>query len=286
MSESKLFLHDHPASSYAQKVRMALREKGIPFDKEIPQNIGSGQQIPGLAEANPRMEVPALIDGDFKIFDSKVILAYLEDKYPEHPLLPKDPKAKAEARMIEEVCDTGYEAINWGLSEITWSQRATGELADKLLKQADEQTSVMLDWLSSKLGEKQFFSGDKFGSYTLGYNICLRQVLTHSGYADICVAPYVNRSCVYGNGPAEGSALREWRERVLQIPSVKETTEEMQASTKQMAAAFKDMFKAGSGRRREYRDHRLEWMIKSGGMEVVEKGLKEDTIRFSWPGGI
>lgn len=103
MSQSKLFLHDHPASSYAQKVRMALREKGIPFDMAIPDSLGSGRRISGLEEANPRMEVPALVDGDFKIFDSKIILQYLEDQYPEHPLLPKDPKSRAEARMIEEV---------------------------------------------------------------------------------------------------------------------------------------------------------------------------------------
>jgi len=268
MSDNKLFLHDHPASSYAQKVRIALREKGIPFDMATPENLGSGQQLPGLSEANPRMEVPALVDGDFKIFDSKVILGYLEDKYPERPLLPKDPKARAEAKMIEEVCDTGYEAINWGLSEITWSERATGELADKLLAQANAQTQILLKWLTERLGDKKFFNGENFG------------------YADLCVSPYVNRSCVYGNGPATGTPLREWRERILEIPSVKQTTQEMQDSAQKMAAVFKEMFQAGSGRKREYRDHRLEWMIKSGGIEVVEKGLRENTIRFSWPGGI
>lgn len=113
MSEPRLFLHDHPASSYAQKVRLALREKGIPFDREVPEGLGAGQQIPSLAKINPRLEVPALVDGDFKIFDSKVILGYLEDKYPETPLLPKDAKARAQARLIEEVCDSQYEAINW-----------------------------------------------------------------------------------------------------------------------------------------------------------------------------
>jgi glutathione S-transferase len=92
---------------------MALREKGIPFEKAVPDGLGSGQKLPGLSDANPRVEVPALIDGDFKIFDSKVILQYLEEKYPDHPLLPKDPKDRAETRMIEEVCDTAYEAINW-----------------------------------------------------------------------------------------------------------------------------------------------------------------------------
>ncbi|KAK3681523.1 hypothetical protein LTR37_020866 [Vermiconidia calcicola] len=267
--KSSTWLNQSYSSTIIQRLlRMALREKGIPFDMAIPDGLGSGRKISGLEEANPRMEVPALVDGDFQIFDSKIILQYLEDQYPEYPLLPKDPKSRAEARMIEEVCDTGYEAINWGLGEITWSERATGELADNLLTQANTQTKILLDWLTERLGDKQFFNGDSFG------------------YADICVAPYVNRSCVYGNGPADGTPLRAWRERVLEIPSVKQTTGEMQAATQKMASTFKDLFKAGTGRRREYRDHRLEWMIKSGGFEVVERGLKEDTIRFSWPGGI
>ena len=268
MTESKLFLHDHPASSYAQKVRMVLREKGIPFDMAIPGNIGSGEKLPGLSDANPRVEVPALIDGDFKVFDSKVINQYLEEKYPDKPIMPKDPRARAETRMIEEICDTAFEAINWAQSEINWCERATGEQAEELLAQAKAQTKILCDWLAEKLGDKKFFCGDTFS------------------YADICAAPYVNRAVVYGNGPAEGTPLRDWRERVMEIPSAKQTTEEMQAAAKQMATTLKAAFAAGSGRRREYRDHRLEWMIKSGGIEIVQKGLKEDTIRFSWPGGI
>ena len=98
-SQTKLFLFDHPVSAYAQKVRIALREKGVPFEFKTPENMGTGTDNPDLLAANPRHEVPALVDGDFKIFDSTVILGYLEDKYPEHPLLPKDPEAKARARM-------------------------------------------------------------------------------------------------------------------------------------------------------------------------------------------
>jgi RNA polymerase-associated protein len=40
---------------------------------------------------------------------------------------------------------------------------------------------------------------------------------------------------------------------------------------------------ARGGRKREYRDHRLEWMIRSGGLDIVVAGLSDDTIRFSWP---
>ena len=64
------------------------------------------------------MNVTTLVNGDFKMFDSKIILQYLKDKYSEHPLMPKDPQAWAEARIIEEVCDTAYKAINWGIGEV------------------------------------------------------------------------------------------------------------------------------------------------------------------------
>jgi glutathione S-transferase len=113
-SDSKLFLHNHPVSSYAQKVRIALREKNTPLDHAVPANLGTGQDNADLSAANPRQEVPALVDGSTRIFDSTIILEYLEDKYPEHPLLPprSDPAARARARMIEDVCDTHYEAVN------------------------------------------------------------------------------------------------------------------------------------------------------------------------------
>jgi RNA polymerase-associated protein len=40
---------------------------------------------------------------------------------------------------------------------------------------------------------------------------------------------------------------------------------------------------ASGERQREYRDHRLEWMVKSGGIDIVLAGLRDNTIRFSWP---
>ena len=95
-----MLLYEHPLSSYAQKVKIALREKGIAFDLETPQAIGSGGSAGLFAATSPRLEVPALIDGDAQIFDSTIILEYLEDKYPSPPLLPRDPAARASARMI------------------------------------------------------------------------------------------------------------------------------------------------------------------------------------------
>lgn len=127
---NKLFLHDHPVSSYAQKIRIALREKNIPFDFATPKGLGSGQQLPGLSAANPRLEVPALEDGEFKIFDSTVILGYIEDKFPEKPLLPKGAKERAVARMIEEVCDTHYEVRSIHCSTPTDSKHGNNQLTE------------------------------------------------------------------------------------------------------------------------------------------------------------
>lgn len=250
-------------SSYAVKVRIALREKGVPFDFATPAGLGSGNDIaPDFASANPRAEVPALVDGDVKIFDSKVIMEYLEDNFPERPLLPKDPAARAKARMIQEVCDGHYEAINWGMSEVTVMDRATGELAEKMVARAKEQTAELLTWLEAQLGRDDFFNGSTFG------------------FADICVVPYVNRTRHWGFGPPEGSAVERWLKRVDDIPSVRETRDEMLEAMKGFAANLKDAFKPGTGRRREYRDHRLEWMVKSGGIDVVAQGLEDNTIRY------
>ena len=105
-------IFEHPVSSYAQKVKIALREKNIVFTSEVPADISSSSPGP-LHESNPRVEVPVLRHNGNVVFDSSVIMEYIEDVWPDPPLLPTDPGARATARMIEEVCDTQYEAVNW-----------------------------------------------------------------------------------------------------------------------------------------------------------------------------
>lgn len=258
-----MLLYEHPLSSYAQKVKIALREKGLTFSVEIPEGLGSGNSAGRFAESSPRLEVPALIDGAARIFDSTIILEYLEDKWPTPPLLPRDPAARAEARMIEDVCDTLYEAINWGLGEIRWFKRAEGELAEKMVATAARQTAEIQVWLAARLGSRPWFGGESFG------------------WADIGVAPYLNRSFHYGLGTAPGSTLAQWRERLRQRPSVAATFAEFEAAAANMGDGAQRL--ASGAIRREYRDHRLEWMMKSGGLQIVLDGLAKGNIRFTWP---
>lgn len=103
------------------------------------------------------------------------------------------------------------------------------------------------------------------------------------GWADVSVAPMVNRSVVYGYGPAEGSKLKDWHKRLCERDSVKQTFAEFEKGL----VGFKDprvkeAYLSGA-RKREYRDSRLEWMVKSGAMEIVTKGMENNNIRFSWP---
>ena len=150
--QATLVLYESAASSYVQKVKIALREKGIPFTAEVPEDLLSNQTSGPLRTANPKVEVPALLDGDLQIFDSTIILEYLEDKWPEPALLPKDPAARARARIIEDICDGEYEATNWGLLEVRWFKRAEGALAEELERQGKAHTEQIQSWLTKQLG--------------------------------------------------------------------------------------------------------------------------------------
>jgi glutathione S-transferase len=254
-------LYDHPLSPYAQKVRIALREKGVAFELALPGGLGAGGAAGEFAEANPRAEVPVLIDGESRIFDSTIILEYIEDKWPSPPLLPAGAAERARVRMIEEVMDTHYEAINWAMGEINWFRRAEGDFAERLKARAAEQTAGFLAWLERQLGDRPWFNGASFG------------------WGDLCVVPFVAASAAMGMAPARGGAVSTWLDKVLARPSVADTVGEARnfstADSGVAEAVAAGLFK------REYRDHRLEWMMKSGGLEIVLKGLDAGNIRFT-----
>jgi len=258
-----LRLYDHPLSPYGQKVKIALREKGLAFETVAPGGLGAGGAQGHFLKANPRAEVPTLIDGDLAIFDSTIILEYLEERFPEPSLSPATAADRAGVRMLEEVMDTHFEAINWGLSEVRWFRRAQGELEQALLTRAGQQTRSFFAWLEGQLGDRPWFNGETFGR------------------GDLSVAPFVNGSVGHGHPPDKDSRLAEWLSRANLRPSVAATSEEALAAARASAMpnvaelVEKGLFK------REYRDHRLEWMIKSGGAEVVIKGLERNNIRFS-----
>ena len=256
-------LYDHPLSPYGQKVKIALREKGLTFETISPGGLGAGGAAGDFVAANPRAEVPTLVDGEVSVFDSTLILEYLEDAYPTPALLPKGAAERARVRAIEEVMDTHFEAINWGLSELRWFKRAAGDEAKAIEAAAARQLAGFHTWLERQLGDRDWFNGATFG------------------WGELAVVPFLNGATGQGHPPPAGSKLAAWLARANARPSVVDTVAEIAAMargagmTNVAELVEKGLFK------REYRDHRLEWMIKSGGIEVVVKGLARDNIRFS-----
>jgi glutathione S-transferase len=254
-------LYEHPLSPYAQKIRILLREKNLPFESRLPGRLGRSADNPELAELNPRLEVPALVHEGQTIFDSTIILEYLEETFSKPPMMPASPAARARMRMIEEVCDTHWEAINWGLGEIRFFRRGGDTLGPVLRQVAVEQLEHMYAWLEALLGASEWLTGKQFG------------------WGDLCALPFVTMSSMFGIDPPAGSAVSRWLERNRQRPSVRRTVDEALATIPAMDS-IADALAAGTFRR-QFRDHRLEWMIRSGGVQVVLDGLAKNDIRFT-----
>lgn len=261
-------VYDHPLSPYGQKVKIALLEKGVEFEAVMPDAIGSGASAGDFAKFSPRGEVPALIDEDTAVFDSTIILEYIDDRWPEPALLPANPADRARVRMLEDAMDTHFEAINWGLSEIVHFGRAKDELAEHMLAQAGVQTKAWFAWLEGQLGDRAWFNGGEFG------------------WGDLSVIPFLNGSAGFDLAPPVGSGLADWMARANARPSVARCASAAAAVAFDSEAVSLEQVRLAMEQglfKREYRDHRLEWMIKSGGMAVVSEGLQRNNIRFIEP---
>jgi glutathione S-transferase len=101
-------LYDNAFSPFARKVRMVLEWKGLAFET-IDGLSAAGHAR--LAEVNPRVEVPVLVDDGLVVVNSPQIVAYLEQRYPERPVYPADPATRASALAWERIADTLFDAI-------------------------------------------------------------------------------------------------------------------------------------------------------------------------------
>lgn len=92
-----LTLHGGPISNYHNKVKLALLEKGIPFE-EVEQPTKSTDEA--VLSASPLGKIPFLRTPQGALCESQAIVDYLEAAYPEPPLVPKDPFAAAKVREL------------------------------------------------------------------------------------------------------------------------------------------------------------------------------------------
>ena len=156
--------------------------------------------------------------------------------------------------------DTHFEGNTWGLGEVLIFGRAEGDKAERMRDFARAQIQGWYKWLEPRLSESDWFNGSEYG------------------WGDMCVVPFVNGAGRFDILPEPSSQLSAWLERVNAREDVASVTAAAQA-----AELDPDVMRAAidSGFKREYRDHRLEWMIRAGGIDVVAAGIAADNIRFN-----
>lgn len=101
-------LYHFPLSPNSRKVRIALIEKGLEFERVHIDFGKKEQKHPDYLKIHPFGQVPALDDDGFIVYDSTIINEYLEDEYPHPPLLPSDSEGRARARMMEDFRDNHF----------------------------------------------------------------------------------------------------------------------------------------------------------------------------------
>ena len=148
-------------SPYVRKVLACLELKGLDYEVDpITPFFGNDE----YERVSPLRRIPILTDGDFNLCDSSVICAYLDDAYPERPLLPAEPRERAKARWLEEYADTRLgDVFIWGLfyqkvvRPIVWGEPGDEE---RIARTLTEQVPHTLDYLERELPSDGYLFGD------------------------------------------------------------------------------------------------------------------------------
>lgn len=146
---SVMTLFSGESDAYSHRVRLVLAEKGINFEVTM---VGPKEKCEDLIDLNPYNTVPTLIDRELVLYNSQVVMEYLDERFPHPPLMPVDPVSRANNRLmfhrIEEDLYTLYNAITHGTEKA--ATKARKELKDNL-------TAV-----SPIFEQKPFFMSDEF----------------------------------------------------------------------------------------------------------------------------
>jgi glutathione S-transferase/RNA polymerase-associated protein len=255
-------LFEHPLSPYVQKVKIVLYEKGLPFERVVVDlNAATQDEVyQEFVLASPRREVPALVDGEVRLFDSTIIIEYLEERYRDRETSPPEAAERARVRMLEEMMDGEYEAVNWGIGEIKIFGRAVGDREQTLLTRAGLQLQRLWNRLDRELEGRPWFNGPVFGR------------------GDAVVLPHLMLSQNLGY-PVDDRRpkLADWLSRASERDSARRVIDEAREAFQRISADEVDRRAVV----RQYRDYRLEWMFKTGGSDIVVDGLLNGSIRFA-----
>ena len=196
-----LTLYDAVPSSNSDRTKIALYEKGLVYDRVTLNLAKKDQKRPEFLKLNPYGKVPVLNDNGKILFESCIINEYLDEQYPNPPLMPKDPHLRGRGRVLVDY------GLNY-LHEPYWVLRG------EMLKKESERDSAtveekrqtlrhLLQYLEEALGDKPYFLGEM-------------------SLTDIDLVPRFLRMESYGAIPTPSlPRLSAWLKRMKERPSVK-----------------------------------------------------------------
>jgi len=151
-------LYDFLPCPFGQKVRIILAEKGLSYELVQIDLTQGEQRKPEFLRLNPFGRVPVLIDEDVTIYDSTIIAEYLEDEYPEPPLLPAvgSSALRARARTWEDFADTSFTAqVGQLMGEMG---KPEGDRDPARLQKIQRSIERVLDFLNHELQGQEFLA--------------------------------------------------------------------------------------------------------------------------------
>src|SRR4051812_39848865 len=181
--ETRIKIIGSYVSPYVRKLLACLALKGLDYEIDPITPFFGNEEFGRLS---PLRRIPVLIDGDLVLNDSSVICAYLDEAYPQRPLLPSHPVDRARARWLEEYADTRLgEIFIWGLfyqkfvHPILWGTAGDQARIEETLTQ---DVPVALDYLEGELPEDGFL----FGEIGLA-DIAIASFFRNAAYVDFAV---------------------------------------------------------------------------------------------------
>lgn len=191
-----MMLFSDPTCPYCHRVRMVIAEKRINIDIVDVD----AQALPSeVLEANPYGTVPTLVDRELRLYESLIVMEYLDERFPHPPLLPIDPVGRANARLFMYRIDRDWYA--W-MREIRTGDAETAERARNALVES-------LVAVAPIFRANRFFMSDEFS------------------LVDCCVAPLLWRLPVLElELPATASPVTEYAARMFEWPSFRNSLTE------------------------------------------------------------
>jgi glutathione S-transferase len=145
------------SSPYVRKVRVVMAEKKLDFDF-VSEDVWSAQTT--IGESNPLGKVPCLVmEGAEALFDSRVIVEYLDTLSPVGKLIPASGRERSEVKTWEALADGLLDAAILARLEATWGGRTEAQRSQAWIDRQLGKIDASLIAMSRGLGEKPYCSG-------------------------------------------------------------------------------------------------------------------------------